>query len=918
MLKGPSHDHPLAPNPRAARAHRRAAFSQRWYWLAPLLAMFLFVAAMLTLFWALRREETNRQQQMLYRDVEWTQQAMRLRMQSDQDEVTSLARELAQNAIDGPHFRQLARQFMGSKPEIVMLARLDAGLSAHWSASADPRFDMGDLQEDDFLINPGLRATFDEARETRAAAYSAPFPGPDNDYYLEMQVPIYARGQFLGTVSAIYSVLNISRYVVPQESIQKYKVAFVDDKGVQLIGRPAAQGVDPSLDYEIALDPPGHGIYLHAISYRTASTLANNLLVWAVVVLSLFIIWSLWSLMRHNRRRLEAELSRDRLFNLSLDILCIMDVEGTLQRVSPACLQVLGRAPDALVGCRLLDLVHPDDRAATLEELRRLEAGEPSTSFENRCRRINADGSTDYRWLVWTFNPDPQSRPAKRLLYAVAHDVTLRRARQQVLMAETAFRRAMEDALLTGMRAIDLHGRITYVNPAFCRMLGFTEQELVGQLPPYPYWAPEREAQLRASLDDILAGRVPAAGLEVVIRRKDGSYFDTRMYVSPLLDESGAQTGWMTSMTDITEPKRIRQELASAHERFTTVLEELDAAVSVYAATGDGETLLFANRYYRRLFGGDARGHLELNPAFGSVPRQSDEARTSEVYNRRVDKWFEVRQRTIQWVDGRMVQLQVATDVDARKQTEELVRQQQEKVQLTSRLITMGEMASSLAHELNQPLTAIANYSMGTVARVRATLEAGGTTDAAELLQTLQKTSAQAERAGNIIRRIREFVRRREPHRRAVSIRAIVDDAVSFAEIEAAKRRIAIRTEVPEEISDIEADPIMIEQVLLNLLKNAIDAMEESDSREIVLAVSESPVQVEFAVTDQGGGIAPELNSKMFEPFYTTKAEGMGMGLNICRSIIEFHQGRLWARNNPGGGCTFFFTLPRAQIATAA
>jgi signal transduction histidine kinase len=207
---------------------------------------------------------------------------------------------------------------------------------------------------------------------------------------------------------------------------------------------------------------------------------------------------------------------------------------------------------------------------------------------------------------------------------------------------------------------------------------------------------------------------------------------------------------------------------------------------------------------------------------------------------------------------------------------------------------------------------------MGTVARVRSTIESGGKTDQFELLQTLQKTSAQAERAGQIIRRIREFVKRSEPHRRRVNIRTIVDDAVGFAEIEATKSRIAIRTDLPASINEIQADPIMIEQVLLNLLKNAVEAMADASRREILVEVKDRAEHVAFSVTDYGSGIVADLEGKLFEPFYSTKAEGMGMGLNICRSIIEFHHGRLWARNNPGGGATFYFSLPKALEASVA
>ena len=173
-------------------------------------------------------------------------------------------------------------------------------------------------------------------------------------------------------------------------------------------------------------------------------------------------------------------------------------------------------------------------------------------------------------------------------------------------------------------------------------------------------------------------------------------------------------------------------------------------------------------------------------------------------------------------------------------------------------------------------------------------------------------------------------MKRSEPRKRRCRIRAIVDDAVGFAEIEASKKRISIRTRVPVDIADIDADGILVEQVLLNLIRNGCEAMMDlpapvRGTREIVVAVrdahGESSIaidgraidQVEFAVSDRGPGIQPELYEKLFEPFFSTKAEGMGMGLNICRSIVEFHRGRLWATSNPGGGTTFRFTLPRSH-----
>ena len=165
------------------------------------------------------------------------------------------------------------------------------------------------------------------------------------------------------------------------------------------------------------------------------------------------------------------------------------------------------------------------------------------------------------------------------------------------------------------------------------------------------------------------------------------------------------------------------------------------------------------------------------------------------------------------------------------------------------------------------------------------------------LLPALEKAASQAERAGKIISRIREFVKRSEPRRQRVAIGRIVDNAIGFAEIDARKRRIRIDSFVPSNAPDVLADPILIEQVLLNLLKNGLEAMEKSESDELKVAVILHEQHIEVAVVDRGHGLTePE---RLFEPFFSTKSQGLGMGLNICRTIIESHHGRLWADPNP-------------------
>jgi PAS domain S-box-containing protein len=504
-------------------------------------------------------------------------------------------------------------------------------------------------------------------------------------------------------------------------------------------------------------------------------------------------------------------------------------------------------------------------------------------------------------------------------LVALARYMRRQSEADRALLAETALRRAMEDSLATGLRVMDNHGVIRYVNRAFCQMTGYAEAELVGRGPPYPYWPGGQHEENQVRLDAVLRGDAPSSSFEVQVQRRDGSLFDARMYLSPLLDESSRQIGWMTSMADVTVQHRARAELAAAQERFLTVLESLDAAVSVAMPAESREApeqVLYTNRAYRELFGADASGHDSLSAQL----RGREQA---EIFDAASRRWFDVRARFVRWPDqdyvgGRDVRLQIASDITTRKSADELARQQQEKVQFTARLMTMGELATSLAHELNQPLTAIANYSEGALARVR-----GGAMSQPELAAALQKTSQQAQRAGRIIQRIREFVKRSTPHRRVSSLSRIVEDAIGFAELETRKRGIVIVSDLAGDLPPVHADPVLIEQVLLNLLKNAIDAMHDALIRRIdVSARRTSDNMAEVSVVDRGTGIAATELAQVFEPFFSTKEDGMGMGLKICRSIVEFHHGRLSIEPNrePAGGTVVRFTLPlaRSVAGTAA
>lgn len=375
-----------------------------------------------------------------------------------------------------------------------------------------------------------------------------------------------------------------------------------------------------------------------------------------------------------------------------------------------------------------------------------------------------------------------------------------------------AFRKAMEDSLITGLRARDLQGRISYVNPAFCAMVGFSAEELLGQSFA-PYWPPELAEEYVRRQARRLAGAIPAAreGHESVFMRKDGTRFPVLIFEAPLINAQGQQTGWMSAFIDITEQRRM----------------------------------------------------------------------------------------------------------------EELSRASHERLQATARLATVGEMASLLSHELTQPLMAMSSYANGSLNMLRNDGDLVQL-DHAMLVQRLQDVESamqriafQADRAGKVIKSVRDFVRRRSQTHEVISAHDLLEAVMPLVRLQASKLGVQVQVEVEPRLPPVLCDTTMIEQVLLNLARNAMQAMEGMEAQQRKLTIkalwSESSQRVVFAVEDQGCGIPPEVAERLFTPFFTTKHEGMGLGLSMCRTVLEQHGGELRYQANAPRGTVFTFSLPVAE-----
>jgi two-component system, LuxR family, sensor kinase FixL len=246
-------------------------------------------------------------------------------------------------------------------------------------------------------------------------------------------------------------------------------------------------------------------------------------------------------------------------------------------------------------------------------------------------------------------------------------------------------------------------------------------------------------------------------------------------------------------------------------------------------------------------------------------------------------------------------------DLTERQQTDRRLQELQEDLLHVSRLRSMGQMAAALAHELNQPLTATANY-------VRAALRLldAPEPDMNRVRQAMNLASQQTLRSGEIIRRLRAFVSRGEVTRRPESVAQLIEEACALALVGAKERGIKVLIHIDPNLPNTAVDRVQIQQVLLNLIRNAVEAMDGEAIRELSVGTVIEDGAVLVSVADTGGGIPAEIEAKLFQPFVTTKSEGMGIGLSVCRTIVEAHGGRLWVEQNPGGGSVFRFTLPVA------
>jgi two-component system sensor kinase FixL len=483
---------------------------------------------------------------------------------------------------------------------------------------------------------------------------------------------------------------------------------------------------------------------------------------------------------------------------------------------------------------------------------------------------------------------------------------------------------ALQTATVDAVLVFDEQGRIESCNQAAERIFGYSPGELLGReirlllpadwLPPHPAGSTGPDGgELGPVRREELAGR-----------RKDGSTFPLRVAVGELV--AGDRRGFVGIAHDISLLKRAEANLRQREEFLTLTIRHAPTGIATVDLEG---RFLSVNRAFCSMVG---YSEEELvGRAVNSITHPDDveyaDRRLRELRQGRLTE-YETRKRYIR-KDGAVVEGLMSAclvhdsdgkplmyvgqveDLTDRLRAEREAKESQDRLAHVTRLNTLGEMAAGIAHEINQPLAAIATYAHAS----RRMLQAGPA-DAERFVTVLDKIATQAERAGDVIRRLREFVRQRSSARELVRVDKLIGDITQLAEVDARTHDLTIRVDVAAELAPVFADPVQVQQVVLNLIRNAIDAMETPDitSRAIDIRGGMSGEDfVVISVVDRGTGISDEVERQLFKTFFTTKESGLGMGLAISRSIIESHGGRLWFTRNEDGGTAFHLTLPTTE-----
>jgi len=477
--------------------------------------------------------------------------------------------------------------------------------------------------------------------------------------------------------------------------------------------------------------------------------------------------------------------------------------------------------------------------------------------------------------------------------------------------------RLLFDAAAIGINWSAPDGRLIDANKTFCAMLGYERDELltktIDDVTP-----PDDLAEDRREFTRLRSGEIASYTLEKHYRHKGGAMIPARVTVSLM---RGRHPYRVAIVEDLRPRHRAEHEQRDSAARLKSILDAVPDAMIVISERGLIESF---SPSAEAMFGYSASEAIGQNVAI-LMPSPYREQHDSYL-----DRYLTTGERRIigigrvvtgQRQDGSTFPMELSVgeavvgktrlftgfvkDLTERERSERRIEQLQAELMHVARLGELGQMGAALAHELNQPLAAIVNYLQA----ARRLLQVAPNAPP-RVGEAMEKAAAQAERAGQVIRRLREFVARGETDRREENVNALIEEAAALALVGAKSAGVTTRLLLRSDLPPVLVDKVQIQQVLLNLIRNALEAMDATDERVLTVEAVAAEGLMTITVTDTGPGLSPDIAQNLFQPFNTTKARGMGVGLSICRSIIEAHGGRIWASPRSGGGTAFAFALP--------
>jgi PAS domain S-box-containing protein len=500
-------------------------------------------------------------------------------------------------------------------------------------------------------------------------------------------------------------------------------------------------------------------------------------------------------------------------------------------------------------------------------------------------------------------------------------DITERKRAEEALRESEMRFRTFVDHAADALCVLDEQRRIIDTNREACQSSGYSREELIGKVPQD--FDPDVDAAMLQRIDDqIAAGEIST--FETRNRRKDGTLFPVEVRVRGF--QHGGRRLHLALARDISERKRAEEALRESETRFRTFVDHAGDALFVFDL--EQGTIIDVNRsaceelgYTREELIGNTPAALHLDSDRAEVEASQEQAAAGEtvierhLHRRKDGSTFPVEVHTsLLSHEGRRFLLNVARDITDRVQAEEQrdkLRQLEAELAHLDRLTILGELTASIAHEVNQPLAGVVSNGSACLRWL-----AGETPNLEEAREAARRIVRDGKRAAEVVARVRAMTKRTEASREKLDLNETIREVLALVGEEAKKNRVLIRTEFADDVLLVFGDRVQLQQVVLNLVMNGIEAMRDvgENARQLAIATrTVEPNQVQVTVEDSGIGVDPDRMPRIFDPFYTTKPSGMGMGLSISRSILQAHAGQLWAAANDGPGTSFHFTLPKCQ-----